>query len=288
MRIAWRRASAGSGHSNVALLSLAHLTLIDAGPLELIDAAAAGGFDAIGLRIVPPMPTDMIVPVIGDDRMIREIELRLDATGVRIFDIEAVWLVPQIDVIALKPALALGRQFGAESIVVIANDPDLGRMEANLAALCELARAEGLRVLLEPMSYVVVKNWQEAAVILARVAQPNAGLLIDALHFYRSGGKPSELSTLDPKLLPYVHLCDAAAAAPPPEGLRSEGRGGRFYPGEGQLKLGELLRALPADIPIAVEAPCRRYAGLSINERARICGAATRALLSGLCGPARV
>ena len=85
MRIAWRRASAGSGHSNVALLSLAHLTLIDAGPLELIDAAAAGGFDAIRLRIVPPMPIDVIVPVIGDDRMIREIELRLDATGLRIF-----------------------------------------------------------------------------------------------------------------------------------------------------------------------------------------------------------
>jgi hypothetical protein len=34
----------------MALLSLAHLTLIDAGPLELIDAAAVGGFDAIGLR----------------------------------------------------------------------------------------------------------------------------------------------------------------------------------------------------------------------------------------------
>jgi hypothetical protein len=50
MRIAWRRASAGSDHSNMALLSLAHLMLIDAGPLELIDTAAAGGFDAIGLR----------------------------------------------------------------------------------------------------------------------------------------------------------------------------------------------------------------------------------------------
>jgi sugar phosphate isomerase/epimerase len=271
----------------MALLSLAHLTLIDAGPLELIDAAAAGGFDAIGLRIVPPMPTDVIVPVIGDNGLIREIELRLDATGLRIFDIEAVWLVPQTDVIALKPALALGRRLGAGSILAIANDPDISRMEANLAALCELARAEGLRVMLEPMSYVVVKNWQEAAAILARVAQPNAGLLIDALHFYRAGGKPSELSTLDPELLPYVHLCDATAAAPPPEGLRSEGRGGRFYPGEGQLKLGELLRALPAGIPIAVEAPCSRYAGFSINERARICGAATRALLSGLYGPAR-
>src|SRR5580658_6346970 len=105
------------------LLSLAHLTVLDAGPLELIDAAAAGGFDAIGLRIVPPMPTDMIVSVVDDRKMIREIELRLDATGVRIFDIEAVWLMPYTDVEALKPALALGRLFGATSILVIGNDP---------------------------------------------------------------------------------------------------------------------------------------------------------------------
>jgi hypothetical protein len=48
------------------LLSLAHLTVLDAGPLELIDAAAAGGFDAIGLRIVPPLVGETIVPVVGD------------------------------------------------------------------------------------------------------------------------------------------------------------------------------------------------------------------------------
>jgi sugar phosphate isomerase/epimerase len=118
------------------------------------------------------------------------------------------------------------------------------------------------------------------------VAQPNAGLLIDALHFYRAGGNPADLAKLDPALMPYFHLCDAYAAAPPAEGLRPEGRGGRFYPGEGELRLAELLRAMPAEIPIAVEAPCARYAGLSINERARICGAATRALLSGIFGPA--
>lgn len=270
----------------MTLLSLAHLTVMDAGPLELIDAAAAGGFDAIGLRIVPPMPSDVIVPVVGDRKMIHEIELRLDATGVRIFDIEAVWLTPHTDVEALKPALALGRQFGAASILVIGNDPDMARMEANLAKLCQLAHAEGLRVMLEPMSYVVLQNWQQAADVLVRVAQPNTGLLIDALHFYRAGGNPADLAKLDPAMMPYFHLCDAYATAPPAEGLRPEGRGGRFYPGEGELRLGELLRAMPAEIPIAVEAPCARYAGLSINERARICGAATRALLSGVFGPA--
>ena len=43
-------------------LSLAHMTVLDAHPLELVDAAVAGHFDAIGLRIVAPAPTDALVP----------------------------------------------------------------------------------------------------------------------------------------------------------------------------------------------------------------------------------
>jgi hypothetical protein len=54
---------------NPIRLSLAHLTVLDADPLTLIDTAAAGRFDAVGLRIVPPMPTDQIRPVIGNERL---------------------------------------------------------------------------------------------------------------------------------------------------------------------------------------------------------------------------
>ena len=66
----------------VPRLSLAHLTVLDAHPLDLIDAAVAGGFDAIGLRIVPPMRTDTIVPVIGDETLIRRFEQGLSDTGI--------------------------------------------------------------------------------------------------------------------------------------------------------------------------------------------------------------
>jgi hypothetical protein len=76
-------------------LSLAHLTVLDATPLELIDAAVAGGFDFIGLRIVPPTPAVRIVPVVGDDDLIRRIEQRLDETGIRILDAETFWLSPR-------------------------------------------------------------------------------------------------------------------------------------------------------------------------------------------------
>src|SRR5262249_596910 len=53
------------------LLSLAHFTVVEADPITLIEAAQAGGYDAIGLRIVPPFPTDHVFPVIGDRNVIR-------------------------------------------------------------------------------------------------------------------------------------------------------------------------------------------------------------------------
>ncbi len=266
--------------------SLAHLTMIEASPLQLIEAAAAGGFDGVGMRIVAPQPTDTLAhPLIGDDAKIRDVEARLKATGVAVFDVEVVWLAEHTDVATLKPALELGQRLGARHLLVCGNDAEPQRLETNLARLCELADAHGLGITFEFMPFVETKTLQQALTTLARIKQPNARLLVDALHLFRSGGTIDDITAIDPALLPYLHLCDALAHHPGADGLRAEARGGRFYPGEGALPLGDLLRAMPAGLPVAIEAPCARYAGLSFAERGRICGAATRAFLSGVRGP---
>ncbi|MFC0385798.1 sugar phosphate isomerase/epimerase family protein [Muricoccus vinaceus] len=260
-------------------LSLAHLTVMPCGPLELLDAAAAGGFDAVGLRIVPPTPTDVIVPVAGDEAMIRAILERLDATGLRVHDVEAVWLTPKTNIATLAPALETGARLGAGHLLVVGDDPDASRCHDNFARLCELARAHCLSISLEPMSYVALNTVSAALAMLREVAQPNAGLLVDALHLWRSGGSPADLRDIAADLLPYMHLCDATLASPPPQGLRPEGRSRRFYPGEGNLPLGDFLAAFPLGTPIAIEAPCARDVGLPATEKGRLCGEATRAFL---------
>ena len=56
--------------------------------------------------------------------------------------------------------------------------------------------------------------------------------------------------TLDPALIPYAQLCDAARAIPATvDGLRTEAREGRFYPGQGELSLTALMDALLALMP---------------------------------------
>ncbi|HYE91197.1 MAG TPA: hypothetical protein VEA38_09265, partial [Terriglobales bacterium] len=107
--------------------------------------------------------------------------------------------------------------------------------------------------------------------------------IIDALHFSRSGGLPAHVAAVDPALLRYAQLCDAGADMPAPTdtpALIREARTGRLLPGEGVLPLGELIAALPADAPLAIEAPCRATAGLPPLERARRAYRALTALVA--------
>lgn len=263
-------------------LSLHHLTMIDAHPADLVEAAAAGGFDHCGIRLVAPRPGDPLVPIVGDAAAVLAVERRLRDTGVRLLDIEAIWLAPDTDVQALRPAVETGARLGARFVLVVGFDPDRPRLLANLAALCALAASCGMRVMVEFITYSTVPT-AAAALSLIRDSGTDAGVLIDTLQFFRSGGSPEALSAFDPNLFSYMQLCDAPRQAPSDvEGLRREARGARRLPGEGELPVGALLERLPAGIPLSLEAPGTRLAGLPFHEQGRMAGAAVRRFLATL------
>jgi sugar phosphate isomerase/epimerase len=262
------------------ILSLAHFTVMDADPVALLRVGAAAGFDAVGLRIMPPFPTDRIIPVIGDVPLQRRIQEAMRNTGLTILDVEAFWIFPDTDVAAWRPALDLAVELGARHVLTVGNDPDRERLAAKLARFCEDAAQRGLRVMLEFIPYSVLRDLEDAADLLAAVRPANAGILVDSIHLSRSGGQPSDLARHDPRLFTYAHLCDVPATPPPPEGLREEARGGRLYPGEGGLWLDEFVAAFPPGTPMAVEAPnASRNAALPPEERARLAAGAARNLL---------
>lgn len=270
-------------------LSLAHLTVLDADPLTLIEAAAAGGFDSIGLRIVAPMPTDRIVPVVGDEAMIRAIETRLADRGIDILDVEAVWLFPDTDIAGYRPTFETAARLGARNVLVVGNDPDEARVTEHFARFCELARTYGLTAMLEFIPYCHTRTLADALRVVRASGASNAGVLLDTLHLARSGGSAADIATLDPALIAYAQLCDARVARPASvDALRQEARGSRRYPGEGELDLHAFLSALPADLPLGIEAPCAEYARLDPVERGRRCGAATRDILESHARSTRV
>jgi sugar phosphate isomerase/epimerase len=260
-------------------LSLAHLTIEAADPVELIDAAAEGGFDAVGLRVVsvpgtPPRPT-----VAGDRALIGRAQAALAATGLEVLQVNSFWITPETTASDFAPVVEAAALLKAGSVLVVISDPDPGRAAARFAECCAAAEPLGIRVALEFQSYSPVRTVAQAMRVIGASGYRNAGLVADALHLDRGGGRPSDLALVPPERLPFVQLCDAPAQKPPPENLRREARAGRLYPGEGELPLFALLDALPRDIPLDVETPCARSAHLPMAEQARLAAAATRRFL---------
>jgi sugar phosphate isomerase/epimerase len=257
-------------------LSLDHLTVINATPLQLIDAAAAGGFQHVGLRIVQPLAAQPVVDVIGDAALRRDLKAAASATGVSIRLIESIWLAAESDPLALEPALAAGTELGARFVLVAGNDPERARLTGNLGALASLAEKYGLEIAFEFMPFTQVRNYEDAVAIKREVGRDNLRLLVDALHLSRSRRDFHKLEPFDPSIVSYVHLCDARGPIPAADKLRDEARLGRYDLGEGDLPLGDFLAAMPADACLGVEIPCARDAGLPPIERGRIAGRAAR------------
>lgn len=259
-------------------LSLEHLTLIDASPRELIDAAAAGQFDLVGLRIVPPQPANQLMSGFDDPRLVRDLKKHSQDTGVAVGMVEAIWLAPETKPKEIERALAIGGELGAQFVLICGNDPDEARTIDNLGTLARDARGYGLEIAFEFMSFVAVNSLEQALRLARATGEPNVRLLIDALHLSRAGVDLNALAPLDATVVSYVHLCDGAAALPSDEAaLRTEARTGRFYPGEGELPLDKFLAAMPKDARLGLEAPCRATAHLPVVERGKIAGRVTRA-----------
>ncbi len=266
----------------MGLVSLAALTILDAGPLGQIDAAHIGGFKNVGLRLQPLLATDQVV--VGDPAAEEAIKEALARTGLGVLEIGVFPLRPDTLVEAFGPTLAFSHRIGARYIVCPIEDSDRNRRLETFRRICELAESCALDALVEFNPYSACRSLAEAAELVRMARKPNAGVLVDALHLSRSGGHPRDIAKYAPGMVPLVHLCDAP---PPPsqelneDDLRRESRTARLLPGEGSLWLDELLDALGPDAHISVEAPSAKYASLPAAERARLACHATQALLSG-------
>jgi sugar phosphate isomerase/epimerase len=258
-------------------LSLAPLTINEAGPLELIDAAAAGGFDAVSLRVIGPpgIATDVVAAA-----QIPEIRRHAAALGIGIFATTGIWLTPEFHVGDVEHALANAAALGAEDCLAAGYDDDGPRLVTNFAALCQAAARFGLRIGVEFMPYLPVRSVADAARLLHDAAQANAGIIVDALHLARSGGSPADLAAVAPSLISYVQLCDAPRERPATMERREESLHNRLYPGDGELPLFDLMDALPSGIVIDLEAPVAADANLPVAERGRRAGEATRRFLA--------
>ncbi|WP_442839098.1 sugar phosphate isomerase/epimerase family protein [Acinetobacter baumannii] len=249
--------------------SLSFLTVADVSPVEAVKIAAKCGYAAVGLRLLPAAPNEIDYPILNDSKVIKETRAALDDTGVRIADVEIVRITSGFEPDTYLQFLSTAEQLGARHILVAGNDPEQSRLIHHFAQFCELSKQFGLSCDLEFMPWTNVKNLAQAEYIVNQSGQENAAILIDALHFDRSDSTLEQIKALDPKQLNYVQLCDGLAEYDPSdEGLIKIARSNRLVPGQGEIDLVGLIRALPKEIMLAAEVPNLVLAERPALERA--------------------
>ena len=248
-------------------LFLAPTTLMDASPLDLIEAARDAGFDGLGLRL-HPSPKLPYHPVVGDAPLIREMKHALSDAKLQVLDIYTFYLQPTSQLDDFMPALALGAELGAGYALVQGADPDWPRLRDNFSGFCERARRFGLTASLEFVPQRDLATLAQALQLINESGQPNAAICVDPLHLARGGGAPADLRHLDPRLLPYIQFSDGVLAAGEPDLALAKriGIGERRLPGGGTLPLVDLLEVVPDDLPLSVE--IARPANASVTDAA--------------------
>jgi sugar phosphate isomerase/epimerase len=236
--------------------SLAALTALDLPPPKLIEVAHACGYEQVGLRLLAATLGGTAYPLMDDRQQLRETKARLSATGVRVADLEVVAFRENTVVASLEAFLETGGELGARHSLVAAYDPDLARFADRFAEYCALTERFGLTADLEFMPWTFVPDLPTASRIVEKTRSPAAGVLVDALHLDRSGGRLDDLGKLPPHRLHYWQICDAPAERPATmDAMIHAAREERMFPGEGGIDLVNLAKAMPADITISIEVP---------------------------------
>ncbi|MEO0997523.1 MAG: sugar phosphate isomerase/epimerase [Pseudomonadota bacterium] len=266
-------------------LSLAYLTVDGASAAGHARAAAAAGFDAAGLRLCPPSHLKQAA-LFDDPAALGEVAAIVRDNGLQLLDAEVATIAEPMPTGRLHALIDTAADLGFRYVQTVVEDDDAGRAADRFAAFAERANDRGIGVALEFMAFRPLNSLAAAVAMLEHAGARDAGLVIDALHFFRAGETAASLSGLSASVPALVQLCDAPASSPGHDALADEARGGRLMPGAGGLDLAGLFRALPAALPVSVEVPAAAAASDPPAERAEKAYAAASGWLAGFRRPA--
>ncbi|HEX5696716.1 MAG TPA: sugar phosphate isomerase/epimerase, partial [Acidimicrobiia bacterium] len=129
----------------------------------------------------------------------------------------------------------------------------------------------GMTIDLEFIPWTPNKDLATAVEIVTRAGSPNGAVLVDTLHFARSGSSLTQLADVPVELVNFVQLCDARDVwSISDEEFITVARSDREPPGQANLDLRPIVETMPR-VPYALEVPndarrqelgVERYAGL--------------------------
>lgn len=231
-------------------------------PAGFVSAAAAAGWPATGIWHDAKTWTDQTT---------RDVGSLLGDTGLVPIDMEVVRIGSESDL--GEEIIDIAAELRVRNVLAISQFDDPSQTADRLVSLCQRGAPAGIRVCIEFMRFTTVKTLADAIAVLALADQPNAGILVDLLHVWRSGTTYAEVKRADPALFPYAQWCDGPAE---PDGndnrdLLVEALDGRAIPGEGALDAVGFESLFAEDVPFSAEVRSRalRESFADPVERAR-------------------
>ena len=191
-------------------------------------------------------------------------------------------LEPETEVATFRPFSETGARVGARHVLVAGYDPEESRLVEQVRGVLRPAAPFGLTGDLEFMPWSTVPDLASAIRVVRAADRPNAGILIDPLHFDRSDSRMADIAPCPAAGCTTGRSAMRAAERPATTEalLTRRGRSGCFPARAGSTCLG-FVRAMPPTCRSASRyrsrtCPHRRRGGAGASSKA---ADATRTLL---------
>ena len=241
-----------------AKYSLVHLTGADCPPTELIRVAAEAGYDCVSLRSIPPRMQQGKALAVGtayasvpfalaDDRpLLLETKRAAMDAGIEIYETEGAMIADSVDIRAYERDLEAAAELGIKNLGTGIWSRDAAFYEDAFATLCDMAKVYDMNVNLEFVTWSAMQRFDDAAWFLTKMKKENQGIVLDALHFYRSKNVIRDLIGFPEAWIRSVHLSDCPRTLPETEeALIRTAMTERLLPGEGGIDLQRLVAQTP-------------------------------------------
>lgn len=232
---------------------------------RLIRAAAAAGFDSLGLDV---FSLERHARAGG---RIEDVAKWVEASGLRCAEIASLVIGPdpaEVDA-QLAGLLPLVRALRPDWVLTNADLPPDARAASELRRCAERVGALGARLAVEFLPFMRVGSIGAARELIER-ADVDAGVLVDTWHFFHGPDGWDELEALPLARLAYVQFDDHPALES--TDLREECLHRRVFPGEGLFDLERFCASLQArgwDGLVSVEVLSRAWRGGDLEAFAR-------------------
>lgn len=259
-----------------------HLTLIGMPPVEFVGLVAAAGLQSVSLMRDSGFDPLGLGPwsLLEDAGLRRDTRRALDDSGVRLALGEGCTITRDSGPATWQPVIDTFAELGAEMINCPSFQRDPAREAEQLEQAAGLIGAAGMRMCCEYLQRRDGLAGLVTQVRRLRALGHDATILIDPMHLIRCGEQVATLAALEPELVSYFQACDVSLVG---EGeYMDEALHRRLAPGDGELPLGQILRAMPQAVVWSMEIPrvALSRAGVAPLDQLRDAADKTRAVLA--------